>query len=113
MHCAGADQLSNVRKLEMQVASLRAEVARLNAALNPPSDVVMRICEEVANEARVGVFDILGRSRLGHIAEARKDAMQKASAAGLSAAEIGRQMGRDHTTVLHALGKLSGRGGAQ
>lgn len=45
--------------------------------------------------------DIIGRSRLPHLVEARQAAMMFARDEGVGLEDVGAHMDRDHTTVLH------------
>jgi len=62
-----------------------------------------------ANEegARFGVSprQIFGKGRRRAIIEARHSVIKRLRDDGFSTVQIGRWMGRDHSTVLHALGK--------
>lgn len=49
--------------------------------------------------------DITGPSRRSEHCAARRQVMRELSATGRSASAIGRLIGRDHTTVLHGLGR--------
>lgn len=61
--------------------------------------------------ARTGIDrrDILGKSRLHHIAHARQLAYAEARAMGLSLEAIGRAFGRHHTSVMHGLRQIGGK----
>lgn len=49
--------------------------------------------------------DVLGRKRRHY--EARREVMCRLYATGWSSPQIGEAMGRDHTSILHGLGRLS------
>ena len=57
----------------------------------------------VANRAGITEADILGQSRLRKITEHRQFVMYLAHKRGMSLPQIGRIMGRHHTTVLHGV----------
>jgi len=59
--------------------------------------------ETVSRASGVPVVAILGHSRIRRVARARQLAMFKAHEAGLGISQIGRHMGRDHTTVEHGV----------
>jgi chromosomal replication initiation ATPase DnaA len=59
----------------------------------------------------VSVEEILGKSRLANIVAARWDCFAMYRTGGKSTLQIGRIMGRDHSTVCHALQKM-GWGGS-
>lgn len=61
----------------------------------------------VADETGVPVRELRSRSRLPHQVEARKAFINRASEAGFGCWSIGRALNRDHTTVLHHLGRLA------
>lgn len=61
------------------------------------------LVEEIAAEHAVPVADVLGRGRTKAVAAARHAVMRAFRARGLSLPEIGSLLGRDHTTVLHAV----------
>lgn len=66
------------------------------------------ILNQVSAAHGVTVEDILGQSRKARIVNARQAAMARMNAeTKLSLPEIGRRMGRDHTTVLHAIRKVA------
>jgi len=63
---------------------------------------VAQIIAQVAREAGLTPADILGRSRLKPVVEARQEAMCRArEMTGQSLPQIGCSFGRDHKTVLH------------
>jgi len=51
----------------------------------------------------VGPRDLLGRTRLSHIVDARRDLYHALRVSGLSLTQIGAAVGRDHTTVMTGL----------
>ncbi len=64
---------------------------------------VMRIVEAVAHATGFTVQEILSRSRIGPLAEARQLAMFEAREAGFSLNQIARAMDRDHSTVISGI----------
>lgn len=63
----------------------------------------------VATSQRVGVPSsaILGKSRERDIVQARQVVAWVACHEGLGYSEVGRQLGRDHTTVMHSVAKVT------
>jgi chromosomal replication initiation ATPase DnaA len=61
------------------------------------------IVESVARRHGVSVDGLLGRARTAPLAAARHDLMCCLWASGVAYAEIGRLLGRDHTTVMHGV----------
>lgn len=51
--------------------------------------------------------DILGTSKLRYLVEARWDCITLFRQRGMSTTEIGRLMNRNHSTIVHALQKMS------
>lgn len=88
-------------------AEMSAEVARLMAGLGKagPATIVGAEIAAAAADHGVSEDEIRGYDRRPHVVAARDQAMQAASQRGIPAAEIGRIMGRDHTSVLHAIRK--------
>ena len=76
-----------------------------------PHDRARQLIAAVASEAGVGVRDIYSRSRRSHVCQTRREAMRAVAARfpKLSMPQIGRLFGREHTTVLYSLGRLSRR----
>lgn len=64
------------------------------------------ILNETADRFRVPVHRILSADRHRDVLDARAVAMAAMRYAGLSSPYIGRVMDRDHTTVLHAAGRV-------
>ena len=62
----------------------------------------------VAAEHEVRPTEILGRRRFPRLAAARQEVCRRLVALGWSYAEVGRQLGLDHTTVIHAVRKGDG-----
>jgi len=62
--------------------------------------VMGRIIAEVAEECGISPATILGRDKTAPIARARQIVMFEARKAGFSLTQIGRVLGRDHTTIL-------------
>jgi len=64
---------------------------------------VRRIVKITARQTEVSAMDIVGKSRVREVALARMMAITViGQVTNLSSAEIGRQLGRDHTTILNA-----------
>ncbi|QLH13571.1 hypothetical protein HYQ43_04635 [Paracoccus pantotrophus] len=80
------------------------EEARAIAA-QPGRAAVMRAIRDVSAQSGVPVGAIMGHDRRPRIVAARHLAMRVAHDAGVPLAEIGRVMGRDHTSVMHAVRK--------
>lgn len=74
-------------------------------ASRPGRAVVMRAVRDVSTESRISESIIMGHSRAPHVVAARHLAIRVAHSAGVSASEIARVMGRDHTTIIHAIRK--------
>lgn len=58
---------------------------------------------EIANQYNITPEELVGRSRKINIAEARQELMHKCHEHGMSIAEIGRLLGRDHSTVAYGI----------
>lgn len=72
--------------------------------------VAPRVIEAVSRHAGVPVGDLVGRSRVGRVAEVRQPAMWIVrGVAGLSYRRIGECFDRHHTSVLHACAVTEGR----
>lgn len=69
---------------------------------------IMMAVELASDATGVPKADIMGQSRVAHIARARHLAYAKAREYGVSFAAIGRGFGRDHTTVMHGVRKVGG-----
>lgn len=86
---------------------VRADDLRRLACGAPPT--VEQTIAAAAHRLGVRERDLVGRGRSRRIVVKRMIAMAAARAAtGASTPEIGRAFGRDHTTVLHALGRVEG-----
>lgn len=64
-------------------------------------DENLGIINKVASEHGVTFEDVMGNSRMQHVIYARHECFNALQNAGLSSSQVGRLMGRDHTTVLH------------
>lgn len=53
------------------------------------------------------VEDVRGKSRSTSMARARREIAAVMHAAGCSSVEIGRELGRDHSTILYLLGRTA------
>lgn len=69
--------------------------------LDPSPAIIARLIAEVSAETGVSQPNIRGRQRKRPIARARQLVMYRARMADISFSEIGRVMGRHHTTVMH------------
>lgn len=74
---------------------------------------VRQIVEAVAAQHGVKPQDILGPDRTHYVAMARQEVMYHARLAGLSLAQIGRALGRDHSTVLAGIAAHKRRAGIE
>lgn len=72
-------------------------------------DLLMGILEDAARTAGCSIPHMLGRTRGHAVASARMAAMAHAYEEGFSSTQIGWAFNRDHTTVLYAAGRLTGR----
>lgn len=66
---------------------------------------LLGLVDHVAEAHHVTRGDVLGRGRTKRVAQARHAVMRALRDMGMSYPEIGRLLGRDHTTVLAALRK--------
>lgn len=114
---------SNIRELEgalirlLAISSLTGQVLSTSLAdeilhellRSTPRTTPNRIIKQVARTFNVTVEEIVGRRRTAPVALARQTAMFTIrDVLGLSLKEIGRLFGgKDHTTVLHAVDKIS------
>lgn len=91
-----------IAMLEAQVAALSALIREIPPpAPNPdnPRGQMYDICRAVAFENFVTVAQLRSASRKREIAWPRQEAMARMMDAGFTAGQIGRFLGRDHTTV--------------
>lgn len=70
---------------------------------------LQKIVSEVSEYYSVPERDIFGRSRDRHVAHARQTAMYLARKIGMSLPKIGRELERDHTTVLYGIREVAKR----
>lgn len=63
------------------------------------------IIRAVALEHGLQPRDLLGRDRFGHFIAARREAMVRLREAGFSYPQIGRFLGRDHSTIVFHVNK--------
>ncbi len=68
-----------------------------------PRNGLREIVQRVARTAGVPVDQLRGPSRDRHLVHLRRIAMVEARKAGYSLPAIGRELNRDHTTVLYGL----------
>lgn len=80
-----------------------AQVARVPMS---PDAIVDHIVTAAAATFMVAPEAILGADRHRHILDARAVAMAACRLAGLTSPFIGHRFGKDHSTVLHAAGKV-------
>jgi chromosomal replication initiator protein len=71
-----------------------------------PSVGIDAIQEAVCDRFGVSFLELLSPRRLGSLVDARHAAVWLARQAGYSLPAIGRAFDRDHTTVLHAVGRV-------
>lgn len=76
---------------------------------------VQAIISETADRHGISVADLLGDGRTAKVALARHQAMRAVASLKMpcgnpTTTQIGAWFGRDHTSVLNALGRLAGRG---
>jgi len=96
-------QLAKTCKPPLTLAKVRGELPG-PLTEQPP---MARIVELVAARCQLPTKALAGPSRVANVAYARHLAMYLARQAGLTLVEIGRNLGgRDHTTVMHACGKM-------
>jgi chromosomal replication initiation ATPase DnaA len=105
-------QGATIRELSRTIEKIRSEQSGLSARVMQAETVAGRALRldgislmvvDVAAEAGVSAAAILGPRRDKHIAQARQAVMYLARLEGHSLSDIGRAMGRDHTTVLHGI----------
>lgn len=73
-----------------------------------PRRVVMECAAEVADEYMISVEDILSRSKDAEILAARHVTCWMAAARGVTSTAIGRALGRDHSTALNSISRVTG-----
>jgi len=95
-----------MRVIRRSAPAIRTELPQLSSAT--PCALWMDVVRFVAFGMRVPVEHMTGRSRKANHVRARAIAMIALNRRGCSAAQIGRWLGgRDHTTVLHLITKVS------
>ena len=67
------------------------------------------IIRQAAHRCGVSYQEVMGRSRVAEIVEARHEAILALAALGYRPQQIARQMGLEHTTVLFHLARLRGK----
>ncbi len=80
----------------------------INGFLNDPKQMALRIIEEEAERSEVSVGDVMGKSALGPVVAVRHRCMQRVynEVPKLKSYKaVSRLFGRNHTTVMHALGR--------
>lgn len=111
-----ARQISSIETMKAVIAELTHRVERLGKPradavpnLAPASASVSRIIDAACAHYKVTRRQLLGQRRLQHITLPRQVVMYIASeATGLSLPVLGRLLGgRDHTTILHGIRKVS------
>lgn len=89
----------------MMAAPIQRDVILIDT--RTPRQKALDLVESVAIAHKVRAQDIMGRCKTRDVAWARFEAMREIHEhLGWSSVHIGRFFGRDHTTALHALGKL-------
>ena len=68
-----------------------------------PSDKYAMVIQNVAAKHKITYENIMSQSKEGIINAARQEAYWSLHALGLSSAQVGRIMKRDHTTILHGI----------
>jgi len=68
-----------------------------------PREKNLAAIDVIAQEHGYTVEDILGKSRTKHLVGVRRLCILMLRQKGFSTTEIGRVMGRDHSTIVHAL----------
>lgn len=96
------DAARKARAAERAARERQAHLAAAPARAEPlqPAMPIARIVSEVAAEFGIEVTVILGRSRVREVAFARQEVYMRAREAGHSFSKIGREMGRDHGTIV-------------
>jgi chromosomal replication initiation ATPase DnaA len=76
------------------------------AAIRTPRSIILAIVADEAVKAGIGSSDIFGPCRLARIVRARHGAMKRVHEAlpDKSYPELGRIFGRNHASVMYALG---------
>jgi len=108
------DQLVNLReRVNAEIARERAYRKRVellsrdvSAAMTNPATIGHRVLDEVTTVFDVTVGEILSSSRHRDVVHARQVAAWLLRAGGLSSPQIGRILGRDHTTVLYGVNRV-------
>src|SRR5262245_8860032 len=96
-------QLAKSARPPLTLAKVTSELPQ--SASSQPA--MARIVDLVADRCQLSPKVLAGASRVANIAHARHLAMYLARQAGLTLVEIGKHLGgRDHTTVMHACGKM-------
>ena len=70
--------------------------------------LVDKLATEVAEEFGISEGAIRGKGRMPEVSMARRALFARLHDAGMSAAEIGRQLGKDHSSVLAGIRKHNG-----
>lgn len=78
-------------------------LAACKQVLDGRKGTVEKIVAEVAEATGITPRQIYSTSRKAHVARARQIVMYEARKRGLSLAQIGHAMNRDHTTVMHGV----------
>ena len=73
------------------------------------SPSIRQIVRDVAAAYGVTPGEILGPNRQRRLVVPRQEAMRRASAAGKTLTQIGKVMGRDHTTIRHGIKRAEER----
>lgn len=94
-----------LRHIEEAATAASKMVAALSAALalvhgRSQDNSLRRACVAAAAAAGIELPELTGQARTKHLVDARKVAALLGNEAGRSAADLGRALNRDHTTVL-------------
>lgn len=92
---------------------LGADVVRITEGKRTTiRDLALQVCTERC----VPIAELMSDARRAQVAHARQEVMRLAVDAGFSTTQVGRFLGRDHSTVVHGIkaarARLAGRGGA-
>lgn len=115
-----ADELARMRAREdareariealeaRNAAAPKHRPARRRVAMPGEAEIMAQAVEAASLASGISATRIWGRSQIVEVVAARHDAMHRALDLGLGYPGIARAMGRDPTTILHAIGKRYG-----
>lgn len=101
-----SDMLGNTRSGTdaMSLTILETDLEMASSRLRRAGPTIRELVWQVAAETGVPAFAIIGRSKTQKASSARQEVMRRAYATGtMSAGRIARRMGRDTSTIFHAL----------